>query len=59
MESALSVQTPAIQGVRIVNNNLGNTAARHINSAAKDNPASSHPEQYYFKCLAERDGSCP
>ncbi|MXX52804.1 MAG: ABC transporter substrate-binding protein [Dehalococcoidia bacterium] len=52
-------QTPAIQGVRVVNNNLGNTAARHINSAAKDNPASSHPEQYYFKCLPERDGSCP
>ncbi|MDA1227884.1 MAG: ABC transporter substrate-binding protein [Chloroflexi bacterium] len=42
-------QSPAIQGVRIVNNDLGNTAARHINSAAKDNPASSHPEQYYFK----------
>ena len=52
-------QTPAIQGVRVVSNNLGNAAARHINSAAKDNPAASHPEQYYFKCLPDRDGSCP
>ena len=41
--------SPSIQGVRVVNNNLGNTASRHINSSTKDNPATSHPEQYYFK----------
>ena len=47
-------QTPAIQGVRIASRDLGNIAERHINSAGKDNPASSHPEQYYIKADSKK-----
>ena len=41
--------SPAIQGVRVVRNNLGNIPDRQINSAIIDNPAGSRPEQWYFK----------
>jgi peptide/nickel transport system substrate-binding protein len=41
--------SPAIQGVRVVKNTLGNMAARQVNSAISDNPAGSRPEQWYFK----------
>ena len=41
--------TPAIQGLRVVKNHLGNIAASTINSAHHDNPGLSRPEQWYFK----------
>lgn len=41
--------SPAIQGVRIVSNNLGNDSDRQANSAVIDNPAGARPEQFYFK----------
>ena len=41
--------SPAIQGVRVVKNNLGNIPDRQVNSAIIDNPAGSRPEQCYFK----------
>ena len=47
-------QSPAIQGVRVASRDLGNIADRHINSAGKDNPASSIPEQYYIKADSKK-----
>jgi hypothetical protein len=41
--------SPAIQGVRVVKNNMGNIPARQANSAIIDNPAGARPEQWYFK----------
>jgi peptide/nickel transport system substrate-binding protein len=41
--------SPAIQGVRVVSNSLGNIPARQVNSAIIDNPAGARPEQWYFK----------
>ena len=41
--------SPAIQGVRVVSNRLGNIPDRQINSAISDNPAGARPEQWYFK----------
>ena len=41
--------TPAIQGLRIVKNHMGNIAASMMNSAHHDNPGISRPEQWYFK----------
>jgi peptide/nickel transport system substrate-binding protein len=41
--------SPAIQGVRVVKNNMGNIPARQVNSAIIDNPAGARPEQWYFK----------
>ena len=41
--------SPAIQGVRVVSNNLGNMPDRQANSAVIDNPAGARPEQWYFK----------
>jgi peptide/nickel transport system substrate-binding protein len=41
--------SPAIQGVRVVSNNLGNVPDRQVNSAVIDNPAGARPEQWYFK----------
>lgn len=41
--------SPAIQGVRVVKNSLGNIPARQVNSAIIDNPAGARPEQWYFK----------
>ncbi|MGH6923630.1 MAG: ABC transporter substrate-binding protein [Propylenella sp.] len=41
--------SPAIQGVRVVKNNMGNIPARQTNSAIIDNPAGARPEQWFFK----------
>ncbi|MEX0852783.1 MAG: ABC transporter substrate-binding protein [Bauldia sp.] len=41
--------SPAIQGVRVVKNTIGNDADRQSNSAVIDNPAGARPEQFYFK----------
>jgi peptide/nickel transport system substrate-binding protein len=41
--------SPAIQGVRVVSNKMGNIPDRQVNSAIIDNPAGARPEQWYFK----------
>jgi peptide/nickel transport system substrate-binding protein len=41
--------SPAIQGVRVVDNDIGNMPERQVNSAIIDNPAGARPEQWYFK----------
>jgi len=41
--------SPAIQGVRVVNKNMGNIPARQLNDANVENPGNSRPEQFYFK----------
>ena len=41
--------SPAIQGVRVVKNTMGNIPARHLNDANVENPGNSRPEQWYFK----------
>ena len=41
--------SPAIQGVRVVKNNMGNIPDRQLNDANVENPGNSRPEQWYFK----------
>lgn len=41
--------SPAIQGVRIVGNDVGNMPDRQVNSAIIDNPAGARPEQWFLK----------
>jgi len=52
-EEAYSIGTvglsPAVMGVRIVKNNLGNIPARQMNAFHCRTPGSSHPPTYFFK----------
>jgi ABC-type transport system substrate-binding protein len=41
--------SPAIVGVRVVKNNLGNIPERLYNSASHKSPGPTRPEQFYFK----------
>jgi peptide/nickel transport system substrate-binding protein len=41
--------SPAIQGVRVVKNSMGNIPDRQLNDANVENPGNSRPEQWYFK----------
>ena len=41
--------SPAMMGVRIVSNKLGNIPARQVNSQHARTPCSSHPATFYFK----------
>ena len=47
--SARSALSPAVMGVRIVKNNVGNIPARQINGQHGRTPARSHPATLYFK----------
>jgi peptide/nickel transport system substrate-binding protein len=40
---------PAVQGIRIAKNNLGNVPARLINSATVKSPSNALPQTFYFK----------
>lgn len=40
---------PAINGVRVVDNDLGNVPARQVNSPALGTPSNSYPMTFYFK----------
>lgn len=42
-------QSPALMGVRIVNNKLGNIAARVCDAQHCRTPGNSHPETWYYK----------
>ena len=41
--------SPANLGVRVVNNNLGNTPAREANVMSARTPSSSHLETFFYK----------
>ncbi|MGL3104531.1 ABC transporter substrate-binding protein [Bradyrhizobium sp. BR 1432] len=41
--------SPAIQGVRVVKNNMRNIPDRQINGTVIESPAGARPEQWYFK----------
>jgi peptide/nickel transport system substrate-binding protein len=47
--SARSGQSPAVMGVRIVKNNMGNVPERTVNAQHARTPHSSMPITYYFK----------
>jgi peptide/nickel transport system substrate-binding protein len=42
-------QSPAVMGIRIVKNNMGNVPTRHINAQHVRTPYTSMPITYYFK----------
>ena len=42
-------QSPAVMGVRIVKNNMGNVPDRTVNAQHARTPHSSMPVTYYFK----------
>jgi hypothetical protein len=41
--------SPAVMGVRIVKNNMGNVPERQMNAFHCRTPCSSHPPTFYFK----------
>ena len=41
--------SPAVMGVRIVKNNVGNVPARQMNGQHARTPCSSHPTTLFFK----------
>jgi peptide/nickel transport system substrate-binding protein len=42
-------QTPALMGVRLVKNNMGNFPARQLNAQHARLPNTSHPATFFFK----------
>ncbi|HEX9015057.1 MAG TPA: ABC transporter substrate-binding protein [Chloroflexota bacterium] len=42
-------QSPAVMGVRILSNKIGNSPDRQINAQHCRTPGTSHPETFYFK----------
>jgi peptide/nickel transport system substrate-binding protein len=41
--------SPAVMGIRIVKNNMGNIPARQVNMQHARTPQSSHPATFFFK----------
>jgi peptide/nickel transport system substrate-binding protein len=41
--------SPAVNGVRLVKNNMGNIPARHLNAQHVRTPNTSHPATFFFK----------
>ena len=41
--------SPAVMGIRVVKNNMGNIPAREMNAQHCRTPASSHPSTFFFK----------
>jgi len=41
--------SPAVMGIRIVKNTMGNIPARQVNMQHARTPQSSHPATFYFK----------
>ena len=43
------LSNPAVMGIRIVKNTMGNIPARQVNMQHARTPQSSHPATFYFK----------
>ena len=41
--------SPAVMGIRVVKNTMGNIPARQVNMQHARTPQSSHPATFYFK----------
>jgi peptide/nickel transport system substrate-binding protein len=41
--------SPAVNGVRLIKNNMGNIPARHVNAQHVRTPNTSHPATFFFK----------